>query len=188
MRKLGSLKTSNVAEYCEVSHFTVINWIKEGKLKAYSTPGGHYRVQREDFREFLKKYEMPIREEFFIGHPQRVLVVDDEPDVVEFIIRALQDEDEGWEFDSAADGFEAGLKVSTFEPDLIILDLVMPNVDGFEVCRQVKGNPETEEIKILVVTGYPEHVKKATKCGADDYMVKPLEIKELRKKARRLLK
>lgn len=186
MAKLNALKTSDVAEYCGVSHFTVINWIKEGKLKAYSTPGGHYRIQKDDFRKFLEKYEMPIEEEFFVGHPKRVLVVDDEPDVVEFIIRAL--EDEGWEFESAADGFEAGLKVASFKPDLIILDLLMPKVDGFEVCRQVREDPATEEISILVVTAYPEHIENVKELGADDYLTKPLEVEELRKKARRLLK
>ncbi len=184
--KLRPLKTSDIAEYCGVSHFTVINWIKEGKLKAYTTPGGHYRVQKEEFRRFLEEYGIPVEEEFFIEHPKRVLIVDDEPEVVEFIIKAL--EEEGWEFASSDDGFETGFLISTFQPDLIILDLLMSKFDNFETCRRVKENPATKQIKVLAVTDRPEHVERAKKCGADDCLVKPLKAERLRRKARRLLR
>jgi len=177
-----------MAEYCQVRPATVFNWIKEGKLKAYSTPGGHYRVRMEDFRDFLAKYEIPIDDDFFAPSGNRILIVDDEPNVVEFIERALSEPEGGYLFERAFDGYEAGLKVASFEPNLVILDLVMPRVDGFEVCRRIKSDPETLGTKVLVVTGYPEEVERAKEYGADDYLVKPLRVEELREKVWNLMR
>ncbi|MFQ5887020.1 MAG: two-component system response regulator, partial [Anaerolineae bacterium] len=115
-------------------------------------------------------------------------IVDDEPSVVEFIERALSEVGEGYRFERASDGYEAGLKVASFEPNLVILDLVMPRVDGFEVCRRIKSDPETLGTKVLVVTGYPEEVERAKESGADDYLVKPLRVEELREKVRNLMR
>ena len=187
-RRRRALTTGQMAEYCQVRPATVFNWIKEGKLKAYSTPGGHYRVRLEDFRAFLEKYEIPIDEDLFVSPGSRILIVDDEPSVVEFIERALSGAGGDYRFERASDGYEAGLKVASFEPNLVILDLVMPRVDGLEVCRRIKTDPETLGTKVLVVTGYPEEVERAKECGADDYLVKPLQVDELREKVRDLMR
>jgi len=187
-RRRRALTTGEMAEYCQVRPATVFNWIKEGKLKAYSTPGGHYRVRLADFRDFLEKYEIPIDEDFFASPGNRILIVDDEPSVVEFIERALSEPEESYWFERASDGYEAGLKVASFGPNLVILDLLMPRVDGFEVCRRLKSDPETLGTKVLVVTGYPEEVERAKECGADDYLLKPLRVEELREKVRNLLR
>jgi len=187
-RRRRALTTGQMAEYCQVRPATVFNWIKGGKLKAYSTPGGHYRVRLEDFLDFLEKYEIPIDEDFFASPGSRILIVDDEPNVVEFIERALSGAGEDYLFERASDGYEAGLKVASFEPNLVILDLVMPRVDGFEVCRRIKTDLETLGTKVLVVTGYPEEVERAKECGADDYLVKPLRVEELREKVSNLMR
>ncbi len=187
-RRRRALTTGQMAEYCQVRPATVFNWIKGGKLKAYSTPGGHYRVRLEDFLDFLEKYEIPIDEDFFAPPGSRILIVDDEPNVVEFIERALSGAGEDYLFEGASDGYEAGLKVASFEPNLVILDLVMPRVDGFEVCRRIKTDLETLGTKVLVVTGYPEEVERAKECGADDYLVKPLRVEELREKVSNLMR
>ncbi len=187
-RRRRALTTGQMAEYCQVRPATVFNWIKEGKLKAYSTPGGHYRVRLEDFRDFLEKYEIPIDEDFFALPGNRILIVDDEPSVVEFIERALSGAGEDYRFERASDGYEAGLKVASFDPNLVILDLVMPQVDGFEVCRRIKTDPETLGTRVLVVTGYPEEVERAKECGADDYLVKPLRVEVLREKVWNLMR
>jgi DNA-binding response OmpR family regulator len=114
--------------------------------------------------------------------------VDDEPSVVEFIESALSEPEEDYLFERAFDGYEAGLKVASFQPNLVILDLVMPRVDGFEVCRRIKTDLQTLGTKVLVVTGYPEEVERAKECGADDYLVKPLRVEELREKVWNLMK
>ncbi len=185
------LTTGEIADYCQVSRVTVFQWIKKQQLPAFSTPGGHYRVKLSDFRRFLEKYDMPVDSTFFNQYKDRILVVDDDPQVVDFIIRALQ-ADEGRrqrDLETAANGFEAGLKIASFKPHLVLLDLMMPGLDGFKICEQVKSNPETEHIKVLIVTGFgsEENLEQILQLGADDYLVKPLNVAELQERVRDLL-
>jgi len=83
--------TSEVARYCAVTNDGVLKWIKSGKIRAFATPGGHYRISAEDFREFLQRFDMPIDESFFRGARRRrsVLIVDDEPDIRDIVRRTL---------------------------------------------------------------------------------------------------
>lgn len=183
------LTTGEVARYCHVTYAGVIKWIKNGKLKAYSTPGGHYRILRDDFKNFLQRYNMPIDDSIFSDHTKKILVVDDEVLIVEFIIQSLKKDYENYVFASAGDGYEAGRQVATFKPDLVILDIKMPKLDGFEVCRQMKSNSETENIKILGITGYTENgnIEKMLASGADHCLTKPLNVEELTLYVRKLL-
>ncbi len=189
MRTGKPLTTGRIAAYCQVSHVTVLKWIKSGKLRAYAIPSGHYRVREEDFKDFLIAHDMPVDESFFGDESKRILVVDDEPNVVSFIVDVLQENDGGYKLVTAGDGFEAGLQVASFKPDLIILDLMLPRVDGFEMCQRVKSDPATRHTKVLLVTAYPEIVteERFLACGADDYLVKPLQIGDLRGKVKTLL-
>jgi len=185
------LTTGEIADYCQVSRVTVFQWIRKEQIPAFSTPGGHYRVKLSDFRRFLEKYDMPVDPAFFSRDRDRVLVVDDDPQVVNLMLRALETDVRGekLELETAADGFEAGLKIASFKPHLILLDLMMPGLDGFKVCEQVKSNPETEHVKVLIVTGYgsEENIERALRLGADDYLLKPLDMEQLRERVRDLL-
>lgn len=188
MKKTG-LTTGDVAAYCHVTSTTVINWITQGKLKAYQTPGGHYRIHREDFKMFLKDYGIPLRADFFLEEKRKILVVDDEPGIIELIIKILRYHFPGFVVATAGDGYEAGVQVVTFAPDMIILDLLMPHIDGFEVCRKVKASPRTSNVKILIITAHPENqnIERALACGADDYLLKPFTVEELVEKVSALL-
>ena len=182
-----ALTTGDVAAHCLISADTVINWIKEKKLKAYTTPGGHRRIHVSDFKVFLNEYNLPPYPEDVL-ETRKVLVVDDEPKVVELITNCLGMTDQ-YELATAADGFDAGLQVSKFNPNLIILDLMMPNIDGFNVCKRIKSSSDTSHIRILVITGYgtDENIQKALACGADDYLEKPFQLNELVKKVEELI-
>ncbi len=182
------LTTSEVANYCQVTNDGVVKWIKARKLKAYSTPGGHYRIRKSDFKEFLGRYGMPVDPEFFAEEKKRILVVDDETTIIEIITQALGDAT-SYQVSSARDGYEAGLKIGTFRPDLIILDVMMPQMDGIEVCKRIKANPDTETIKVLAITGHPEegNIDKAYRNGADLCLIKPLQMDHLRREVSRLL-
>jgi excisionase family DNA binding protein len=190
MRRERFLTTGDIASYCEVTTAAVLKWIASGKLSVFTTPGGHYRVLRTDFRAFLEQHGMFIDEGFFAQGKgrQRILIVDDEPDVVSFIESTLRLES-SYELATASDGFEAGHRLATFRPDLIVLDIMLPGVSGFEVCRRVKSDPATQHVKILVVTGYAtgENIEEMLRYGADDYLEKPLKLEHLREKVRRLL-
>jgi excisionase family DNA binding protein len=183
--------TSEVARYCAVTNDGVLKWIKSGKLKAFSTPGGHYRVTAEDFRTFLHEYDMPIDEGFFRGdHRDRtVLVVDDEQDIRDFIRRVLSEMDNELKIEEAQDGYEAGIKVGSLHPDLVIMDVMMPRVDGLSLCRSIRENPDTRSIKVLAITGFPQPdvIKKMYDAGADLCLIKPLQFEHFRLEVIRLL-
>ena len=182
------LTTSEVANYCQVTNDGVVKWIKARKLKAYSTPGGHYRIRKSDFKEFLGRYGMPLDPEFFSEEKKRILIVDDEPTILDVLTQALGDL-ATYQVTAARDGYEAGLKIGTFRPDLVILDVMMPQMNGIEVCKRIKANPDTETIKIVAITGHPEegNLDKAYRSGADLCLIKPLQMDHLRREVSRLL-
>ena len=183
------LTTSEVAAYCQVTNDGVVKWIKAKKLRAYSTPGGHYRIRKSDFKEFLERFGMPVDHEFFAEERKRILVVDDQASVLEVITRAMGGDASGFSIVSAKDGYEAGLKIGSFKPDLIILDTMTPHVDAVEVCKRIKLDPDTEGIKVLAITGQPEQgvMERAYKVGADLCLTKPLQMEHLKKEVSRLL-
>ena len=183
------LTTGEIAEYCHVTQVGVLKWIKSGKLKAYSTPGGHYRILRNDFRNFLIKYNMPLDEGFFSEGAKKILVVDNDPTLVKQIIETLQNDNTNYIFASARDSFEAGLQVATFKPDLVILDIMMSKLNGFEVCRRIKSDPYTQHITVLGITTSTENgtIEKMRACGADSCLCKPLQSEHLKSYVRRLV-
>jgi excisionase family DNA binding protein len=170
--------TYEVAKFCDVHHTTVINWVNEGKLKAYTTPGAHRRIKKEDLVEFLKIYNMPIPEEL-IKEVKNVLVVDDDIEAVREYVDALSGN--GFNVDYAYDGFGAGRKIYKERPDLIVLDFKMPGVDGFQVCESLHLDPETRDIPIIAVTVLKsdEDIKRIKKLGVKEYMQKPIDIEKL---------
>lgn len=190
MKKERFLSTGDMANYCEVTSAAVLKWIDSGKLPVFTTPGGHYRVLRTDFRDFLTRHGMFIDEGFF-GKSQgrkRILIVDDEPAVVAFIEEALRLEGD-YDLATAYDGFEAGHQLAIFKPDLIVLDIMLPGMDGFEICRRLKTDPAMSHVKVLAVTGFAteENIEKILGYGADDFLAKPLKLADLKKKVHELL-
>jgi len=183
--------TSEVAKYCAVTNDGVLKWIKSGKLRAFSTPGGHYRVSAEDFRAFLEKFDIPIDEAFFSGAPRErsVLVVDDEPNIREIVRRLLRELEPDMRIEEACDGYDASIKIGSSQPDLVILDVMMPRVDGISLCRSIRENPKTQHIKVLAITAFPEqdNVKKMYDAGADLCLIKPLQFEHFRLEVIRLL-
>ena len=182
--------TSDVARYCEVSNDGVLKWIKGGKLRAFSTPGGHYRISAEDFRAFLARYEIPVHETFFPGAEpagQLALVVDDEPAIREMVRRHLLQVRPGLRVEEASDGYEAGIKMGSLRPDLVVLDVMMPRVDGISLLRSIRGNPATRRSKVLAITGDPDKVESMIEAGADLCLTKPLQFELFRSEALRLL-
>jgi CheY-like chemotaxis protein len=165
----------------------VKKWIASGKLVAFRTPGGHYRVNREDFIVFLGKYKLDIKEEVFPNR-QKILIIDDEMSVVEYIKGALETMAQGYLIETAGDGYEALIKVGDFKPELLVLDIRMPNINGFEVCRRIKGDGATKQIKILAVTAYgKDDIEKIIQCGADLCLPKPIKLKDFQKSVLKLI-
>jgi len=183
------LTVSQASKYCKVSSKTIINWIDQGHIKAYKTVGGHRRIKKEDLDKFLLDKGMPLPEEPKAEEKKKILVVDDDKIIVETIVQSLEEDEFGYEMISASDGFEAGLQVNHFKPDLMILDIMMPDINGYEVCQKIKSNPETKDIKIIVLSAYldDDAFTKMNEYGADACFSKPLPLEQLRYEVAKLL-
>jgi len=177
------------SKYCNVSSKTIINWVESGHIKAYRTVGGHRRINKSDLETFMEKQGIPIPRVEEGNARKKILVVDDDPIIVETIVQALEEDEHGYDVISASDGFEAGLQVSHFLPDLLILDIMMPDIKGFEVCRTIKNNDDTRHIKIIVLSAYldDEKFEKMKEHGADICFSKPLPLPQLKEQVARLL-
>ncbi len=183
------LTVFKASQYCNVSSKTIINWIESGHIKAYKTVGGHRRINRLDLEAFMKKQGIPIPEVTPKETRKKILVVDDDPIIVETLVQALEETQHDFEVVSAADGFEAGLQVNHFAPHLIILDIMMPDIKGYEVCEKIKSNPATQDTKIMVLSAYLDEEKFAQMKahGADVCYSKPLPLPQLKEEVARLL-
>ncbi len=183
------LTVSQASKYCRVSPKTIINWIEAGHIKSYKTVGGHRRIKKEDLDRFLVDRGMPAFEAPAEESKRKILVVDDDKIIVETIVQSLEEDEYGYELISASDGFEAGIQVSHFKPDLIILDIMMPDINGYEVCKRIKTNPETKDTKIVVLSAYldDESHKKMKEYGADACFSKPLPLPQLKEEVAKLL-
>jgi excisionase family DNA binding protein len=188
-KKMEILTVSQASKYCKVSSKTIINWIDAGYIKAYKTVGGHRRMKKEDLDQFLKEKGMPLPEEAKTEERKKILVVDDDKIIVETIVQALEEDEYGYEMISASDGFEAGLQVNHFKPDLLILDIMMPDINGYEVCQKIKSNPETKNTKIIVLSAYLDDnaFNQMKECGADACFSKPLPLEQLKFEVAKLL-
>ena len=180
---------SQASKYCKVAPKTIINWIEAGHINAYKTVGGHRRIKKEDLDRFLEEHQMPAFEQPAEDARKKILMVDDDQIIVETIVQSLEEDEHGYELISAADGFEAGLQVSHFKPDLIILDIMMPDINGYEVCKKIKSNPDTKHIKIIVLSAYldDENYREMKEYGADACFSKPLPLPELKQQVAKLL-
>ena len=186
------LTTGDIARYCHTTVMQVNRWIKRGELRAFHNPGGHSRVTREEFRKFLDRHGMPVVDEFFEGlpRPTRVLLADDDPTVVEAVRRVLMATVFDIQIETALDGYETLIKAGDYKPDLLILDLRMPHMDGLEVCRRLRSNPNLNPaMKILAVTGHSDayNQERVVENGANDYLLKPFDIRTLLEHVKLLL-
>jgi excisionase family DNA binding protein len=185
LRRASSLTTGQVAAHCQVSTPTVKTWIREGRLRAYKTPGGHARIAVDEFQRFLQRHQMPAYPT--APPPAVVLVVDDEPQVVDMLVELLAHHPREFKIETASDGYEALIKLGSLRPALLILDAMMPKLDGIELCRHLKGHPETQAIRILGVTGYPGVAPELLAAGADAVLTKPLALDEIERHLGRLV-
>ncbi len=181
---------NKAAEYCQVTPKTIINWIDAGHIPYYRTVGGHRRMKRADLENFMKKQGIPVPDKG-TGETarKRILVVDDDPIIVATLVMGLKEDEHQYEVESASDGFEAGLKLSGFKPHLVILDIMMPGIKGYEVCDKIKSNPDTAGTKVIALSAYLDEEKliKMKQNGADICFSKPLPLPKLKEEVAKLL-
>ncbi len=172
--------THEISRLIQVDPSTVSKWIDKGILSAFRTPGGHRRVRSGDLRTFLLAHHMPLPEELGTGI-LRLLVVDDEKLVVEGIKRAFRAFGSQVEVTTTTSGVEALLLVAEQKPHGLLVDLNMPGLDGFEVCRKVGARRNLEGTKVIAMTGRPtpEVIDQALKAGAVACLPKPVDAQQI---------
>ncbi len=177
--------THEVSHLLHVNPRSVINWIEQSLLPSYRTPGGHRRIRRDDLLAFLRKHQIPTPESLVEGKFS-VLIVDDEQEIVD-IMKVFLQRQGGYQIATASDGITALIEVGRAKPDLMILDIMIPGVDGIEVCRRIKADSNNRTV-IIAVSGNSEHENRILQSGADAFMSKPIDLEKLHTEAKRLLR
>ncbi len=192
------------------------NWINEGKLAAYSTPGGHRRIKREDLLLFLRLYQIPVPDELLrkpelaqktngdrnAAHEQpsfdeiksarkmKILIVEDDTNVSHIVKESLAASFPECEIVQAFDGFEAGKQIVSLAPDIILLDLILPGLDGFKVLTNIRQDRNCADIKIIAITGYDTEENRELILqagGVDGFAPKPIDLNRVRNLIKKLL-
>ncbi len=212
------LTTFEVSRICGVVHTTVSNWVDDGKLPAFKTPGGHRRVKREALLLFLKLHQIPVSEEILqalrgagdegpeavagakaeasaeadsAGKPEKkILIIEDDESIGEILFQILTLNFKNVQIFRAIDGFEAGKFIAREAPDLVILDLILPGIDGFRILRNIREDAKLAHTKIIAATGYDESENRERILqagGVDGFLVKPIDVDTFKSKVRSLL-
>jgi excisionase family DNA binding protein len=172
--------TGEAAKICKVSQQTIIRCFDNGQLKGFRVPGSKFRrIPREQLFKFMRDNSIPT--DALESGKRKVLLVDDEAEILEMMTRALED-DGRFEVKMAANGFDAGMMVKEYRPELIVLDVMLPDINGKEVCTRVRSDSNLEDVKIICISGSVEVEEKKQElmlAGADDFMPKPFDVDQL---------
>jgi excisionase family DNA binding protein len=179
--------TGEAADICRISQQTIIRCFDSGRVEGFRVPGSKFRrIPRQSLIKFMKDNSIPL--DNLDSGKKKVLIVDDDSEIVELIADVLI-RDGRFEIKSAASGYDAGMLTQSFKPDLILLDYMLPDVNGNVVCKTIKSKPEFENIKIIIVSGVikRDEVDDLLRMGAEDFIQKPFNIVELTDKISRTL-
>lgn len=154
---------------------TVHKWIDRGLLRGYRTPGGHRRVRSEELRAFLVAHKMPIPRELGGNGALRVLLADGDAGAARLLARSLKRLKPAWEVATAASGVEALLSASRQPPDVLVLDLHVPELDGFSVCKHLLARADTASVRVVALASRltADLERKAKAAGARAVLRKP---------------
>lgn len=171
--------TGEAAEICRISQQTIIRCFDAGRLEGFRVPGSRFRrIPRQNLVKFMKENKIPL--DSIESGKRKVLIVDDDVEIIELIVDVLN-RDGRFETKTASSGYEAGMATQRFRPDLILLDYMLPDVNGNVVCQTIRKNPEFENIRIIIVSGVvkQEEIAQLLKSGAQDFIRKPFDVDEL---------
>jgi excisionase family DNA binding protein len=188
MQRRSFYTTFEISEICGVNPTTVQNWVKGKRLKAFQTPGGHRRVRHEDLVDFMAKFKMPVPFELTQSSPL-IMLVDDEASILDILENLMHTSEKAIRIVKAQSGIEALLMIGETKPELLILDIMMPGMNGFEVCKKLKTNLNTQNIKIAAISGdhNPLVRERILNSGADIFFTKPLDLVAFRDQCFKLL-
>jgi excisionase family DNA binding protein len=179
--------TGEAAKICKVSQQTIIRCFDSGQLKGFRVPGSRFRrIPRDVLYKFMKDNGIPT--DALESGKRKALVVDDDPELVE-MIRDVLEGDGRFEVRVANNGFDAGMMVKEYHPDVIVLDVMLPDINGKEVCQRVRSDSAMDDVKILCISGMVEadRIAELKAAGANDFLQKPFEVDQLLERICRML-
>lgn len=171
--------TGEAAKICKVSQQTIIRCFDSGQLKGFRVPGSRFRrIPREQLFTFMRDNGIPT--DALESGKRKVLIVDDDEELVELIEDVLV-RDGRFEVKTVNNGFDAGMMVKDYRPDIIVLDVMLPDINGKEVCQRVRSDKSMDDVRIICISGMVEEDKvgELKAAGADDFMHKPFEVEKL---------
>ncbi|MEM5947555.1 response regulator [Spirochaetia bacterium 38H-sp] len=186
---------NQIAKICGVVNQTVINWIRDGHLVAFRTPGNQYRVYKDELLKFLEKRQIRIPDYLNDDNQNstptyKLLIVDDDEEINNLIYRFIIKKFKNFDIRQAYNGFEAGKLLASHKPDIVLLDIDLPGLNGHELCRQIKNDSEFGSPIVFVITGLDsdDDREKILEEGADDFFGKPIDFDLLYKKIKKVMR
>jgi two-component system, OmpR family, response regulator len=171
--------TGEAAKICKVSQQTIIRCFDNGSLKGFRVPGSRFRrIPRHELFQFMRENGIPT--DALESGKRKLLIVDDDQELVDLLADTFA-RDGRFDIKTANNGFDAGMLVKEFRPDIVILDIMLPDINGKEVCQRVRSDETLEQVKIICISGMVEQDKVADlrASGADDFMQKPFVVDKL---------
>ena len=183
-----SYTTFQVARLCDVYPSTVISWVNQDKLRAHTTPGGHRRIIKSDLVAFMKKYKLPMSAEL-LRERSRVLIVEDDPVVGRLLWKALRNASPSFDVEWLRDGVGALMALNKNPPDILVIDVVLPVVDGASVLASLRGDPQLRSIKVIGITGktLPPEKLRFMRRHTEAFFLKPFDLEKFTAKVLDLL-
>lgn len=171
--------TGEAAELCKVSQQTIIRCFDAGRLQGFRVPGSRFRrIPRGELIRFMQQNEIPT--DLLESSAKRVLLVDDDPQIIE-VLKDAFDGDERYDVRSASTGYDAGMLTEQFRPHLILLDYMLPDINGNIVCQRIRANEKLRDTKVVIVSGVinQQEIDSMLKLGADEFIKKPFDLDSL---------
>lgn len=179
--------TGEAAELCQVSQQTIIRCFDRGRLQGFRVPGSRFRrIPRAELSRFMDENGIPNR--LRSQERSRILIVDDDPAILRILSEFLE-RDDAFDIRSASTGYEAGLLTREFRPHLLLLDYMLPDINGNEVCRRIREDDELVSTRIMIVSGVvrQDEIEDLIESGADDFLPKPFDADVLAHRIAELL-
>ena len=179
--------TGDAAKICKVSQQTIIRCFDTGQLKGFRVPGSRFRrIPRDKLIEFMRENSIPT--DALESQLRKILIVDDDVEIVT-LIQDMLERDGRFEVRAANNGFDAGMMVKEYHPDLIVLDVMLPDINGKEVCQRVRNDKTMDDVRIICISGMVEEnrIQDLRNSGADEFLAKPFDVDVLQKNICHLL-
>ena len=171
--------TGEAAKICKVSQQTIIRCFDSGQLKGFRVPGSKFRrIPHDCLLSFMRENGIPT--DSLDTGKRKLLIVDDDTSLVDLMTDVVM-RDGRFDIRTVNNGFGAGMMVKDFHPEIMILDVMLPDINGKEVCQRVRSDKTMDDCKIICISGMVEEsrIEELRQAGADDFMRKPFDIDDL---------